>query len=118
MVMSFTPFKQAIDYLTSLEPDVVKLVHNTGRNAGYSVQVRFLSWLKLQSPMPMGMVVQRLAPELDYQGIYNLLQLCTQSNQVLQEGDLVFALDDSRQKITNNTDYRPQIMMPNNEIKE
>jgi len=118
MLVPFRPFRQAIDYLTSLEPDVVKLIHNTGRNAGYSVQVRFISWLKLQSPQALGEVVQRLAPELDYQGIYNLLQLCAQSNEVLQEGDLVFALDENKQKITNNTDYRPQVMMPTREIKD
>ena len=105
MQISRNSFDQAIAFARQVEEGLIQLLRSTGNNTQYTLQRRLIERLRLCSPVPLREVIFFLAPNLDIAGINSVVELSKQSNEILVEGDYVYALDDKRQKICNNPEF-------------
>ena len=115
MQISRNSFDQAIAFARQVEEGLIQLLRSTGNNTQYTLQRRLIERLRLCSPVPLREVIFFLAPNLDMAGINSVVELSKQSNEILVEGDYVYALDDKRQKICNNPEFLAEtnkILMP------
>jgi len=100
-------FEAAISLAHELERHAVDLLKSTGRNKTYGLQRKLISALRAKSPQMISEIMLMLSPHLNLEGIMSIIDLATKGNEIVAEGDWVFAVEPgTRDRIVNNDEYQ------------